>query len=60
MLHKGIEYTVKPAATPGYWQWKFRIGDMVKVGETETRLELIARRRAQLRIDEELRKARTE
>ena len=56
MLHRGIEYTVKRAATPGLWQWEFRIADKVRVGETKTRLELLAQRRAQMCIDQELRK----
>lgn len=57
MVHRGVEYTVKRAANAGYWQWKFRIGDTVKVGETETKLELLAQRRAQMHIDRELKKA---
>ena len=56
MNHRGIEYTVTTTATPGIWKWEFRIGDTVKTGRTETRINLLAIRRAQLRIDRELRK----
>jgi hypothetical protein len=54
MKHKGVEYTVAPTATPGVWKWQFRIGDAVKAGKTETSLEQMAMRRAQLCIDREL------
>ena len=47
---------VAPTATPGIWKWQFRIGDLVKTGRTETRINLLAMRRVQLRIDRELRK----
>jgi hypothetical protein len=53
MNHKGVEYTVA-RSEPGFWRWRFRIGDMVKTGRTETSMELLAMRRAQLRIDRAL------
>ncbi len=56
MNHRGIEYTVTMATVPGVWKWQFRIGDEVKTGKTETRIEMLAIRRVQLRIDRELRK----
>jgi len=56
MIHKGVEYTVT-AAAPGIWKWQFRIGDRVVTGKTEARLNLLAIRRVQLRIDRELKKA---
>lgn len=56
MNHKGVEYTVRRMAALDVWQWEFRIGDYVKVGKTETRLEHLTIRRARLRIDQELRK----
>jgi hypothetical protein len=56
MVHKGIEYSVTLIA-PGIWKWQFRIGDEIKTGKTETKLNLLAMRRVQLRIDRELRKA---
>jgi hypothetical protein len=55
--HKGVEYTVAMTATPGIWKWQFWIGDAVKTGKTETRINLLAIRRVQLRIDRELKKA---
>jgi hypothetical protein len=57
MNHKGIEYTVTMTTVPGVWKWQFRIGDEVKTGKTETRIDLLAIRRVQLRIDRELKKA---
>ena len=56
MVHKGIEYSVTLIA-PGIWKWQFRIGDEIKTGKTETKLNLLAMRRVQLRIDRELKKA---
>jgi hypothetical protein len=55
--HRGVEYMVLTTATPGIWQWQFRIGDEVKTGKTETRISLLAMRRVQLRIDRELKNA---
>ncbi len=57
MMHKGVEYMVAPTATPGIWRWQFQIGELVKTGRTETRINLLAMRRVQLRIDRELKKA---
>lgn len=54
MNHRGIEFTIAKTAVPGIWQWRFRIGDKVKTGRTETRIDLLAIRRVQLRIDREL------
>jgi hypothetical protein len=56
MNHKGVEYTVT-AVAPGIWKWQFRIGDKVVTGKTEAKLNLLAIRRVQLRIDRELKKA---
>ena len=56
MIHKGVEYTLTPVA-PGAWKWQFRIGDRVISGKTEAKLNLLAIRRIQLRIDRELKKA---
>lgn len=52
--HRGVDYTVMTTATPGIWKWQFRIGDQLKTGRTETRINLLAIRRVQLRIDREL------
>jgi hypothetical protein len=57
MVHKGIDYSVALTTTPGIWKWQFRIGEKVKTGKTETRINLLAIRRVQLRIDRELKKA---
>ena len=56
MTHRGVDYTVALTTTPGIWKWQFQIGEQVKTGKTETRINLLAIRRVQLRIDRELRK----
>jgi hypothetical protein len=56
MMHKGVHYTVALTAVPSVWKWQFQIGDAVKTGKTETRINLLAIRRVQLRIDRELKK----
>jgi hypothetical protein len=56
MIHKGVEYTLTPVA-PGVWKWQFQIGGKVISGKTEAKLNLLAIRRIQLRIDRELKKA---
>jgi hypothetical protein len=59
MIHKGVEYSVT-AVAPGIWKWQFRIGDRIVSGKTEARLNLLAIRRVQFRIDRELKKAQRE
>ena len=59
MTYKGVEYTVT-AVGPGIWKWQFRIGEKVVAGKTEARLNLLAIRRVQLRIDRELKKTERE
>ncbi|WP_407123033.1 hypothetical protein [Bradyrhizobium sp. STM 3561] len=54
MNHGGVEFTVAKTAIPGVWQWQFRIGEQVETGRTETKIDLLAIRRVQLRIDREL------
>ncbi|MBR0821664.1 hypothetical protein [Bradyrhizobium liaoningense] len=54
MNHRGVEFTVTKTPLPGIWQWQFRIGDETRTGKTETKIELLAIRRVQLRIDREL------
>ncbi|WKA26769.1 hypothetical protein [Bradyrhizobium roseum] len=56
MIYKGVEFSVT-AVAPGIWKWQFVIGDRVVAGKTETKLNLLAIRRVQLRIDRELKKA---
>ncbi|MGY3534618.1 MULTISPECIES: hypothetical protein [Bradyrhizobium] len=53
MIHKGVEFTVTQLM-PGVWKWRFQIGDRVFTGKTEAKLDLLAIRRVQLRIDREL------
>ena len=60
MVHKGVEFTVATTATPGIWKWQFRIGDEMKTGRTETRINLLAIRRVQLQIDRALKKSERE
>jgi hypothetical protein len=60
MTHKGVDYTVALTTTPGIWKWQFQIGEQVKTGKTETRINLLAIRRVQLRIDRELKKTARE
>jgi hypothetical protein len=55
MDHKGVEYTLTRSEIPGLWRCQFRIGDLVRAGQIETRLALSSR--AQLKIDRELRRA---
>jgi len=55
MNHRGVDFTVAPDLEPNVWRWQFRIGDNVTTGKTETALRGIAARRAQIKIDEELR-----
>jgi hypothetical protein len=56
MNHRGVEYTVTATSVPCVWKWQFQIGDAVKTGKTETKINLLAIRRVQLRIDRELKK----
>ena len=59
MIYKGVEFTVT-ADAPGIWKWQFHIGGRVVTGKTEAKLNLLAIRRVQLRIDRELKKAERE
>ncbi|MBR0896276.1 hypothetical protein JQ616_15060 [Bradyrhizobium tropiciagri] len=53
MIHRGVEFSVTQLAA-GVWTWRFQIGDRVFTGKTEAKLDLLAIRRVQLRIDREL------
>lgn len=55
MIHRGIEFSVTQT-TAGIWKWRFQIGDRIFAGKTEAKLDLLAIRRVQLRIDRELKK----
>jgi hypothetical protein len=59
MIYRGVEFTVT-AVAPGIWKWQFHVGDRAITGKTEARLNLLAIRRVQLRIDRELKKAERE
>ncbi len=59
MVYKGVEYAMT-AASPDQWTWQFRIGDQAFAGRTEAKLNLLAMRRVQLRIDRELKKTMRE
>jgi hypothetical protein len=59
VIYKGVEYTVLPTAEPDIWEWRFQIGDQIKAGKTRTRLQALAKRRVQLKIDAALRAAKS-
>jgi hypothetical protein len=59
MVYKGVEFTVTQVA-PNIWQYQFGLGDRVITGKTKAKLSLLAIRRAQIRINRELRKASKE
>jgi hypothetical protein len=44
---------------PGVWKWQFQIGNEIKTGKTETKIDLLAIRRVQSRIDRGLKKIAT-
>lgn len=60
MNHKGVEYTIAMTDViamtdlPAIWNWQFRTGDSIISRRTKTRINLLAIRRVQLRIDREL------
>ena len=56
MIHRGIKYSVMATVAPGIWRWKFLVGNQLKTGRTETRIDLMAIRRVKLRIDRELKR----
>jgi hypothetical protein len=55
MNRRGVEFTLVQVDAD-LWQWQFRIGEAVTSGRTQTRLKGMAARRAEQRIDIELRK----
>jgi len=57
MIRRGIEFTLHQVE-PGLWRWEFQIDKTVMTGKTKSKLMGMAARRAQQRIDEELRKPR--
>lgn len=59
MNRKGVEYSLLPIE-PGLWIWRFQIGETVTTGKTHTRLQGMAARRVELRIDGAIRKLKTD
>ena len=57
MNRRGIEFTLLQVE-PGLWQWQFRIGETGTTRKTKTKLNGMAARRVQQRIDRELNKPR--
>ncbi|UPJ55145.1 hypothetical protein [Bradyrhizobium sp. 192] len=54
-IHRGIHYSLRPNAAPGYWHYAYAIGGMVRSGRVQGRLRLLAVRRVQMRIDRDMR-----
>ncbi|GMP02806.1 hypothetical protein [Bradyrhizobium sp. TM239] len=54
-MHRGIHYSLRPNAAPGYWQYAYAIGGRVRSGRVQARLWLLAVRRVQMRIDRDMR-----
>jgi hypothetical protein len=55
MIHKGVEFTLRPTVEPDIWQWRFDIAGVAKTGKTHTRLVHLATRRVQFKIENALR-----
>ena len=58
MNHRGVDFNAAPDPEPNACRWRFWIGDKVTTGKTETVLRGIAARRAQIKIDEAIRKSK--
>ncbi len=56
--YKGVDFTLVESTTRGVWHYRFQIGDKVKSGKIDAKLDLLAIRRVHERIDRELRKTR--
>lgn len=56
MNRKGVEFTLKQV-DEDRWNWRFQIGEIVRIGKTQTRLMGMAAHRVQQMIDHELRAA---
>ncbi|MBR0930541.1 hypothetical protein JQ561_28360 [Bradyrhizobium diazoefficiens] len=54
-MHRGIRYSLRPNAAPGYWRYAYAIGGKVHSGRVQGRLALLAIRRVQMRIDRDMR-----
>jgi hypothetical protein len=58
MIRRGVEFSLVQVE-PDLWEWEFQIDKTVTIGKTKSSLMGMAARRAQQRIDQELRKPRT-
>ncbi|RXH03887.1 hypothetical protein EAV90_12015 [Bradyrhizobium vignae] len=56
--HRGIRYSLRPNAAPGFWRYTYAIRDKVRSGRVQGRLSLLAIRRVQMLIDRDIRSAR--
>ena len=57
MNHRGVEFSVEQALErEDVWVWRFEVDGDVRTGKTQTKLRLMAIRRAQQAIDRELKK----
>ncbi|OAF12188.1 hypothetical protein AXW67_21275 [Bradyrhizobium neotropicale] len=54
-IHRGIHYSLKRNAAPGYWRYAYVIGAKVRAGRVQGRLPLLAIRRVTMRIDRDMR-----
>ncbi len=53
--HRGVHFSLKRNAAPGYWRYAYTIHDKVRSGRVQGRLPLLAIRRVQMRIDRDMR-----
>ena len=53
MNRKGVEFNVVQIE-PGLWRWQFQIDETVTTGTAKTNLRGMAARRAEMRIDPDL------
>ncbi|MBR0817882.1 hypothetical protein [Bradyrhizobium liaoningense] len=59
-IHRGVRFSLKRNAAPGYWRYAYAFGDRVVSGRVQGRLPLLAIRRVQMRIDRDMRGGRTD
>jgi len=57
MNRRGVEYTAVQVG-PSLWKWQFQIGDTATSGTTHTKLKGMAAKRAEVRIDRDLKRLR--
>jgi hypothetical protein len=58
MTHNGINYTLTAAADARIWHWQFELAGKLIAGKTRTSLKLFAVRKAEQRIDREMKQLR--